>query len=89
LDRQQPDKASPIFLVQTCQNTIDRSMLLCHLAIGMPLTDCTGAGMKRLKCCIRHMSLPRSATGIWASISQSVQVIFGQILSWTLSICGE
>jgi hypothetical protein len=57
-------------------------MLLRHIVVRMPLTDCTGADVKRLTFHIRHLSLPRSETGIRASISQSVQVIFGQILSY-------
>ena len=44
---EQADKASPISFIQGCQRAIERAMLFSRRAIGVLLTACTSANMKR------------------------------------------
>jgi len=52
LHRQQPDKASPILLVQACQDTIDRPMLMSDVAVRMKVTSCTRTDVSGSTCCV-------------------------------------
>jgi hypothetical protein len=48
LNRQQPNKAPSIFLIESCYDAVDRLVLLTNVAIWMKLTSCTGTVMNGL-----------------------------------------